>query len=90
MQLFCSQCKVTTKLNYSLKWRKLNLSGVADDLGLSLNEAGVADGQTVEEVHENNDDEEDEGEEEGVRHGAQSERYSVSVIRNARTQSDRF
>jgi hypothetical protein len=32
-----------------------------------LNEAGVADGQTVEEVHEDDDDEEDEAEEEYVR-----------------------
>jgi hypothetical protein len=31
-----------------------------------LNEAGIADGQTVEEVHEDDNDEEDEGEEEDV------------------------
>ncbi len=44
-----------------------DLSCVADDFCLGLNEAGVADGQTVEEVHEDDDDEEDEAEEEYVR-----------------------
>ena len=37
------------------------MSRVADDLRLGLDESGVADSQTVEEVHEDDDDQEDEG-----------------------------
>ena len=46
-----------------------HLGRVADDLSLGLDEAGVADRQTVEEVHQHDHDQEHEGEEEDVGEG---------------------
>ena len=55
-----------SKQNCFKAGNRLDPDDVRDDLGLLLDHRSVAHGQTVQEVHEDDNDEEDEGEEEGV------------------------
>ena len=51
-----------SKQNCLKAGNRLDPDDVGDDLGRLLDHRSVADGQTVQEVHEDDDDEEDEGE----------------------------